>query len=219
MWPFKKNKEDKDSSKLKWYDLGDENPFNAPILDIRDITLNMASTTKDPAIAEAYVANRSDDGTRHIATDTTSFASFESQLTYPHNGDELEGIIFKSPSMDVKWDLYAYGEFIYLARSWTGELVYKGKYSNEGDSLKIVKILTNTVPDSDTEKIAEQNFHSIMLTHAVGKVWPYYIPKGLRKECENEIAIFMFSNFGNKATIATNHNVLDIELIQQYRKS
>jgi len=125
MWPFKKNKTNQSDSNhynLRWYDVGDGNPMDARILDIRDFTQTMKSTTKDPAIAEAFVQNRNDDGLR-FRDQALDFATFSSTISYPHNGEKLDGIVFKSPQMEVKWDIYAFEEFFYFVRSWTGELL------------------------------------------------------------------------------------------------
>ncbi len=61
--------------------------------------------------------NRSDDGSIFINQDLGNFAKFQCELAYPHNGAELDGIVFKSHQMEVKWDIYAYGSFFYFARS------------------------------------------------------------------------------------------------------
>lgn len=212
MWPFKKGRNEKESSILKWYPNGESNPFTAPILDIRDFTLNMVSTTKDPSIAEAYVANRSDDGIQFIGQNPKNFSSFQCDLSYFHNGAELEGIVFKSSQMEVKWDIYAYENYFYFVRSWTADLVYKARYENNGDELRICEVLTNSVSSHDKEKIAEQNVHSIMQTHVLGRVWPYYIPAEMKDSNKQQIAVYMFSQFGSKATIATKDNVLNIKL-------
>ena len=36
----------------KWYEIGDGNPFNERILDMRSIALNIVATTREKSIAE-----------------------------------------------------------------------------------------------------------------------------------------------------------------------
>ena len=110
--------------------------------------------------------------------------------------------------MEVKWDIYVYGEWFYFIRSWTSKLVFKAKYIDAGDTVQFTDIVA---PKDFSEKESE-NIHSIMLTHVLGKVWPYYIPEYLHQANNNDIALSMFSLFGSKATIATKQSVLKIRV-------
>jgi hypothetical protein len=193
-----------------WYPIGEGNPFDESILDIRCVTLNLVSTTKDQSIAENFNISRSDDGKQYIDQDIPDGKSFTSNIRYPHNGEELEGVVFKAESMDVKWDIYAYGEWFYFVRSWTSDLVYKVHYQNTGSELVLDSIVTSLEAE-DNSTVHEQNIHSLMLTHVFGRVWPYNIPKGFESDSEQAIALYLFSQFGCKATIATSANTLEIK--------
>lgn len=208
MWPFKK----KPQERFKWIDVGAENPFTAPIMDIRELTLNNLSMTKDPAIAKNFAASRSDDGQQYIGTTPTDPISVRTEITYPHNGEKLDGIVFKAPAMEVKWDIYAYGEWFYFVRSWTSDLIYKVRYENTGEEMVLTEILASDPAGIDDDQIAAQNVHSIMQTHALGRVWPFHVPPPMHKSGSEEIALFLFSQFGSKATIATRENTLEIAL-------
>ncbi|MCJ8314883.1 MAG: hypothetical protein HRU38_18465 [Saccharospirillaceae bacterium] len=201
--------EPKICDQLKWYSVGKTNPFDAPILDLRCITLNYTSFTKDKSTAQNYNASRSSDGTEFILEKFDESFRYESSIKYPHNGVALEGIVFKSNVMEVKWDIYAYAEWFYFVRSWSSNLVYKVHYKNLGDELVLDYILTNLDEESNAQ-LHEQNVHSIMMTHVFNKVWPYAIPKKIKLNSDQEIALYLFSNYGNKATIATHVNVLEI---------
>ncbi|MBX2822768.1 MAG: hypothetical protein KTR29_23930 [Rhodothermaceae bacterium] len=113
--------------------------------------------------------------------------------------------------MDVKWDIYVYGEWFYFVRSWTSELMYKVHYQNK-DAELVLDAIETSLDVNETPNLHEQNINSIMLTHVLGQVWPYVIPKSLHSSSEKEIALYMFSQFGNKATIATKSDTLDIIL-------
>jgi len=198
----------------KWYEIGEDNPFDQPILDIRSVTLNIVATTKEKAIAENYNSSRSDDGKRYIGTKIPNGKLYKSNLRYPHNGDELKGIVYKADSMDVKWDIYVYDDWFYFTRSWTSELIYKVHYANLGDALFFDEI--ETAQDSDgIENLHEQNINSLLLTHVMGRVWPFVISKSFEKVGEKEIALNLFSRFGNKATIATHADTLTMKLIER----
>lgn len=198
----------------KWYQVGDGNPFDEKILDIRCVTLNIVATTGDKSIAENYTASRSDNGEKYKAYEIAEGQQFPSAIRYPHNGDELDGVVIKSQSMDEKWDIYAYGNWFYFVRSWTSELVYKVHYENTGTELLLDYIVT-ALEEGETERLHEQNVHSIMLTHVLGQVWPFTIPKEMANTTEREIAHYMFSQFGCKATIATPGNILNLKLVEK----
>ncbi len=215
MWPFKKKAEPEknknESASLRWLPVCAENPFDHPILDIRSITLNMVSTTKDPSVAENFSKSRQSQGREFIGKNPTEATSFDREFSYLHNGEELDGVVFKSPTMEVKWDIYAYGEWFYFVRSWTSDLIYKARYENTGAALVIREIVSEK---QATEEDA-QNVHSIMLTHALGRVWPFHIPSHLRELEPRNIALNIFSQFGSKATIITNANIFDIQLLSE----
>lgn len=215
MWPFKKkNKSDSnqpEQNNLTWMPVGSGNPFNEPIMDIRSVTLTMVSTTKDPAIAENYTQSRQSIGKEFINQSPVSPKTYETNFSYSHNGAELDGVVFKSPAMEIKWDIYAYGEWFYFVRSWTSDLIFKAKYENTGDALIFREIVAG---DSATEEDA-QTVHSIMLTHALGRMWPFHIPIHMREILVEDLALAMFSQHGSKATIITHANIFDINLVGQ----
>ncbi len=210
MWPFQMTKRTaSQEDEIKWYPVGAGNPFDVPIVDIRSFTLNVTATTQDQNIAENYSRSRNSDGSEYVGEEPPGAMSHSVDISYAHNGEKLEGTVFKSPAMEVKWDIYAYGEWLYFVRSWTSDLIYKVHYENTGDQLKIDKIIT---PEGYSKSEAE-NVQSIMLTHVLGQVWPYYIPEHLHESANNEVALFMFSQFGSMATLATKDSVLGLNLI------
>lgn len=214
MWPFKRRKKQEaeksnDETQFVWIPVGEDNPFDASLMDIRAFTLNMVSTTKDRSVAENYTKSRQSDGTEFIGQEPESGVEVSSSIIYPHNGEVLKGIVFKSPVMEVKWDIYAYEDWFYFVRSWTSELIYKVHYQNLGTELHLDKILVV----GDFAEEAEQDVHSMMLTHAFGRVWPFYLPEYLQDAEGQTIATYMFSRFGSKATLVTTAKTTQIQLV------
>ena len=60
---------------------------------------------------------------------------------------------------------------------------------------------------------AEQVVHSLMLTHELGRVWPFNVPEHIDPTEGKSIAIYMFSNFGSKATLVTSGDTTKIQLV------
>lgn len=191
-------------SKFKWYEIGVENPFNKRILDIRSFTQTMISTTSSPEVAAKYTALRRSLGEEYRGASVPDPKSIAVNLIYPHNGAALEGIVFKADSMEVKWDIYIYDDIFYFTRSWTGGLVYKAVARINPDSLELTNIECTSEED---DLSAINNVHFLIMAHALGKVYPHTIPKDLQDE--NDIALYSFSTFGNKACYATYEPITD----------
>jgi hypothetical protein len=201
---------------IRCYKVGEENPYNAAILDIRGLTLKMIATTQNKAVAESFSASRLGDGTQFESIQIDNATKYKSKLVYPHKGITLHGPIFKATSMEVKWDIYAYDGWLYFVKSWTSELIYKVHFIKGVDTFILDEIITASIDKIATtaeekETLAAQNVHSIMQTHLMGCVYPYKIPEMMRNVPEKNIALHMFAQFGNKATIATFANVLDLK--------
>jgi hypothetical protein len=209
----KKRKETKESEvlqkkegnfKFQWYEIGEGNPFNKRILDVRSFTLSMIATTSSKEVAEKYSALRGSLGEEYRGTSVPSSKSVSTTLKYPHNGAALEGIVFKADSMDCKWDIYIYDDIFYFTRSWTGDLGYKVTAQILADAIE----LTNIECSSDEDELmAINNVHFLIMAHALGQVYPHMIPKEFQSE--NEIALYSFSTFGNKACYATYEPITD----------
>jgi hypothetical protein len=213
MWPFDKKKttplKPPVEKQFPWIPVGEGNPFNAPLMDIRDFSLSMTSTTSDQSIAENYSKSRQSNGEEFIGAEPAHSISIPCNIKYPHNGEDLDGVVYKSPQMEVKWDIYACGEWFYFVRSWTSDLIYKVRYQNSDGALKLNEIFTT----KELAPEAEQVVHSIMLTHALGRVWPFPAPKHIDPREGKKIAMYMFANFGSKATLVTSGNTTNIQLV------
>lgn len=190
---------------FKWYEANDdENPFNKRILDIRSLTQTVIATTSDPAIAARFSATRNSDGKEFRNTEIQNSANIETTLVYPHNGESLEGIVFKAPEMEAKWDIYIYDNCFFFVRSWAGDLIYKA----HAEILKDKIIINRIEYDGKNDSIyAINSIHFLMKTHAFGQVFPHYVTDVVNDE--KTIALMSFSQFGNKACYACLDEILD----------
>lgn len=215
---FKKNKRKAVSEFLKtnsqeysfrWFEIGEsDNPFNKKVLDVSSYTRTTMAFTKEKAVAEKYNELRTSLGKELIEIDTTDFDKIYANLQYPHNGDILEGIAFRSDSMDCKWDIYAYDDYLFFSGNWDGQLVYKAKYGIGSDKIIISEILFDNYLSKDE---AINDVHFLIKTHAIGQAFPHLIPKEL--ETEPEIAQWSFTKFGNRAYYACYDDITDTVVI------
>jgi hypothetical protein len=191
-----------------WYDIGEDNPFNKRILDIRSLTQNTLSSTTDRAVAELFLTLRQSIGSEYIDVDFNGNKSVETKLVYPHNGAKIEGAAYKAKCMEDKWDIYGWNDIIYLTRSWTGELKYKAYISVSNTNFTIYRIeySPDDYTDNDTALVIN-NVHFLINTLAFGKVYPHQIPQNII--IEKDIAVYSFSLFGHNCWYATYDNILD----------
>lgn len=189
---------DKSEYNFEWHEANsDGNPFNKRILDVRPFTWHTVATTQDKNIAETYGKLRSSYGKEYIGANVENPQTTEIYLEYPHNGEPLEGIVFKAESMDVKWDIYIYDTIFYFTRSWTGDLVYKAYSQILPDKIRIDKV---EYPNDTNLEQAKSNVHFLLNTHAMGQVIPHQVPDDL--ETDMAIALYSFQQFGNKGCYA-----------------
>ena len=192
---------------FKWYDLGDDNPFPFRILDVRSMTWNVLATTSDRKIAEAFTAQRQSNGLELIDAAIENSATLECNLVFPHNGDRLEGIVYKSDSMDVKWDIYIYNSVFLFARSWTGRLQYRAFAEVNDTEIRIYRIETS----ADDIETARQAVYFILATHAMGRVLPHTIRRDT-PDNPHQIAVLSFSMYGNLGCYATYEDITQIPI-------
>jgi len=203
-WFKKKKSNSSEGYNFRWYEIGVENPFNKKVLDIRSFTGTMLSTTNDEKIAEMYGKLRQSNGAYLKKEQIQDSLGTASNLKYEHNGEELNGIVFKSDSMECKWDIYAFDNCFYFTRSWTGELVYNANFKITPNSIEINEIQHS----KETEpNVALSDVHYLIKTHALNQPIPHIIPIFLKTDME--IASWSYAKFGNRAYYATYENVYD----------
>jgi hypothetical protein len=119
----------------------------------------------------------------------------------------LEGIVFKAPSMDVKWDIYVYDSVFLFARSWTGDLCYRAFATVGSSEIHITGIECSR---SDA-KIAASHVYFLIGTHAMGRVLPHRLPEGTPED-PMTMATLSFSLFGNLGCYATFDDITRIPI-------
>ncbi|MDB4778008.1 hypothetical protein OAG68_00965 [bacterium] len=192
---------------FKWYDPGEDNPFPVRILDVRGLTWTVIATTSDAKIAESFNNQRQSDGRENIDADIENSQTVSCELVFPHNGDELEGIVYKSDSMDVKWDIYIYNSIFFFVRSWTGKLQYRAFAEITDTEIRINKIETS----ANHVETAPQAVYFILGTHALGNVLPHTIPRDMPDDPQ-EIGLLSFSMYGNLGCYATFEDITQIKI-------
>ena len=194
---------------FKWYEVGDNNPFGIRVLDVRSLTQNVLAVTKDPRVAETFNAQRRSNGREYIDAPIGNSQWISCDLTFPHNGEPLEGVVFKADSMEVKWDIYIYDSVFLFVRSWTGQLQYRAKAHIGMNSITINAIEAST----DLAPTGAQAVYVLLGTHGLGRVLPHTVPHSTPAD-EQQIALLSFSMYGNRGCFATFDDVTQVPILQ-----
>lgn len=181
-----------------------ENPFKIRIFDCREYALKMISTTQNSDVARQFIESRNSDGTEFIGKFPENGVKIEVNLNFDTEGKQLaDGPVFKATTMEEKWDIYKYANFLFFVRSWTGELVYFTNYipTQKGFKVDVIVVNDTKIDEEDPHfelKVVEFLIHSYVLGYPV----PHPIPKVL-EDHENIILNYSFSMFGNRGLYAS----------------
>jgi hypothetical protein len=193
--------------KFTWYEIGESNPFNKKVLDIRSLTQYMLSWTKDESVARSFLKLRHSVGQELINAEIYGSKNIEVDLVYPHSGSKIEGAAYKAKCMEDKWDIYGWNGIIYFARSWTGEIIYKAHIKVSDTNFSIYKIEYQP-DDYNAQDISfvKNNVHFLIKSLAFGNIYPHKVPVTLS---EKDIALYSFNLFGHNCWYATFDEILD----------
>jgi hypothetical protein len=111
--------------RVSWLAAGQaENPFEFRVLDCREAALVCRSFTTDRAVAESFNRLRLFDGRGLVGQRPQDAVVHEVHLHFPLQSRAGEGPMFKAQVMEDRWDIYLFGNEVYLTCSWTGELIH-----------------------------------------------------------------------------------------------
>ena len=167
----------------------------------------MVAMTSDQRIAEQGARLRSSDGKDLIGGLIPDAIHVTTSLRFPHNGASLDGVVFKAPEMEVKWDIYCYDSTFLFARSWTGDLCFRAAAVVGHEEIHITDIECRR---SDAE-VAASHVYYLVATHAMGLVFPHRVPSDTPND-PMEIAMASFILFGNRGWYATFEDVTRIPI-------
>jgi hypothetical protein len=111
--------------------------------------------------------------------------------------------------MEDKWDIYLYRPYLYLARSWTGNLIYRALTHFADDSSSIAEIAYDQSANENPEfAVCAVDF--LLKSHVLGLVVASPLPPGAPRDPE-DIARYSFSEYGRNTAFATFADTRDLE--------
>ena len=198
---------------LHWIASSD-NPWGVDVLDCRPVALCWASATNDPAVAASFGELRNSDGRQHLSTAPLPHR-VEQRLMLDIPAPPPEGILFRASEMEHKWDIYHWSGWLFVARSWTGQLTYRARLECDGRFLLIDEI-TTLKPSPD---YARKELHFLLRSHTQSQLMPAPLPVPDMPDPENPgekalAANHLFSTFGRFGWFATVADITEKPVVE-----
>ncbi|WP_074407583.1 MULTISPECIES: ankyrin repeat domain-containing protein [Aquimarina] len=199
----KKKEIKKSEYNLQWI-TPEQNPWGLNILDLRPISQNMLSTSKDERMATNAISYNQEDGTTFKDYFPKSSKSFSSNLSIPIDGRLEEGVLFTPSTMEHKWAIYFMNDCLIFIRSWLREAFVVAKTTQEKNQLRITEI-TGEFTDDESREMTESILMFLLFSHSLNETIPAPIPNDLFENTD-QAGMWAFSTYGNMAHLGYFEN-------------
>jgi hypothetical protein len=193
--------ETKVSSALLWIEAS-ESPFGIRVLDCRSVAYNMVSTTGDPKVAAKFTELRNSTGRHLRGSLPLQPLHADSFLKYPALGRVDGTHLFAAQVMEDKWDIFLLDGYLYFARSWTGDLIFRAKVNPSDSGIIISSIDANTQTVKGDRSLAIRQVDFLFKSHLLRQEVPHPLPGNFPADPQ-QIAAYSFHWFGRWGSYAT----------------
>ena len=146
---------------------------------------------------------RASPGTEYVGQMPDSAVSIEATLRFPYDGKHDDGPVFKAEVMDDKWDMYLYGNHLYISRSWTGQLCYVADCTFRPDRVEIHKITVREDITENQPSYVERVVDFLVKSHMSNMAVPHPFPESKRNATADDLAAHSFVVFGRRGLFGT----------------
>lgn len=188
-------------TQLQWLE-ADQNPFRLRVLDCRPFSTTMISTTSDPTIAARFSQLRTASGEEYRGRQPEDAVAVPCRLSYPFRGDAQDGALFTAQQMEDKWDIYLFDGYLYFARSWTGDLVFRARIRCQAGEAVITTIEASRARALQDPALAVRMVDFLVKTHLYHTEAPHPLPRDFPQNNQS-IALYSFSEYGRWAFFAS----------------
>jgi len=188
-----------------------QNPFGIKVLDVRKYCQSMICWTTDKKVAKKFNKLRNSIGEKYIGKQPDNSIGIECNLHYSHPGSGPDGPIFKATEMEDKWDIYIHNNFLYFARSWSGDLIFLTKVEFTGKEVVIGHISANSDFVNSDKLNAISQVDYIIKSHLFKVEVPHSLPTNFQGN-NTEIAEYSFSTYGRRASFATYEDTVQLKI-------
>ena len=188
-----------------------ENTWGKRVLDCRPLTGGLMSWTEDKETAEWFASRKPDYGIQLIDQHPREARLQLMNLSYPitWTSDPEDGPVFFSSEMEEKWDLFFYTDILYFARSWTGELIFRGHVEFRNQLMLIAEAEVDGKTFSDPE-FCRRLLDFLVKSHMYCWLVPAPVPAEYADQ-PHAMAMAAFSLYGRIAPLATTDDTIGTE--------
>ena len=112
--------------------------------------------------------------------------------------------------MEDKWDMYVYGERLYIARSWTGTLCFVADCAFKSNHVEIHRIYAEKTIIFGDLQYAGRVVDFLIKSHMSNMVVPHPLPTKLKHESTREVAAHSFEMFGRRGLFGSFDETIGI---------
>src|SRR5204862_3610513 len=130
-------------------------------------------------------------------------------LTYPYP-DQEDGPLFVAQQMEDKWDVYRFGDSLYFARSWSGDLIYRARLAPDRSSVTVRTISARGDFAAAPDPVAVVDF--LIKSHVFDLVAPHPVPLDPGMDT-GQLALWSFANFGRRGLFGTRSDAVGLAVV------
>jgi len=189
---------------IKWLE-AEDNPYGLRVLDCRDVTSKLVSSSQDQSVVDQFLHLRSQSVDRVSDQLPEDAVTIPCSLEYPSMDSLSDGLNYLAEMMEDKWDILHKDEHLYFMRSWTGHLIFRAHLVIDSDSVKVdrIRAAASMLTEELTYNICQVDF--LIKSHLYRREVPHPIPVEL-PDTPSDIVLFSFSQYGRWAFFASYEN-------------
>lgn len=187
---------------LAWIE-ADANPSGLRCLDCRAIAAQAIAPESVPEQAARFAALRAETGRSFAGARPEDAVPLAAALRMPVPSDETrDGPLFLATALEDKWDVFLREGWLYVRRSWSGQLIYRASLRTEGRFAHVdtVEAPGEAATGDPAFCLAELDF--IVKSHLYRLAVPHPLPAELQGD-ERVLADFSFQRHGRHGLWAT----------------
>ncbi|MCW3161103.1 ankyrin repeat domain-containing protein [Chryseobacterium oryctis] len=189
-------KEEKKKDELPWIEASD-NEWGVKILDLRSVSKNVISTSRDSKMAENAVSYGGKNGTEFWGIKPDNDKTISTDISFPIDAILEPGVLFIPDVMEKKWAIYFDGMYLIFVRSWLREVFVIAKTSQKNNQLIIENVIGEFTPNESPE-FTQAVLRFLLISHVMREEFPAPLSKDFVEDT-NQAAIWAFSLYGNMA--------------------
>jgi hypothetical protein len=193
-----------------WVEPG-QNRFGIALLDCRASAQGATAWTTKREVVETFGRLRRSAGTEHVNRRPEDGIEIACALRYPYPGTHGEGPVFMARAMEDKWDMYLYGDCLYISRSWTGKLCFVAPCEFAASVVEIRRLAASSETVFGDAIYAARVVDYLIKSHMSNCVVPHPLPASLRNAPPGELAAHSFEVFGRRGLYGSFEETIGVQ--------